>query len=87
MTKMVFIQEIEDVTKWLDMADARKKVLGRFAKDIVFHLDADAGNQVALTMDVHDLEGLRSYSRSAEGQAQLQKGGNLRQVAYFTHLT
>jgi hypothetical protein len=56
MTKMVFIQEIEDVTKWLDMANARKKVLGRFAKDIVFHLDADSGNQVALTMDVHDLE-------------------------------
>ncbi|MDA0222040.1 MAG: hypothetical protein O3A08_01275 [Proteobacteria bacterium] len=38
MTKMVFIQEIEDVTKWLDMADARKKVLGRLAKDIVFTL-------------------------------------------------
>ena len=38
MTKMVFIQENEDVTKWLDMADARKKVLGRFAKDIVFTL-------------------------------------------------
>jgi len=87
MTKMVFIHEIEDVTKWLEMVELRKKVLGRFAKDIEFHPDGDVGNQVALTMDVHDLEGLRSYSRSAEGQAQQEKGGNVRQVAYFTHLT
>jgi len=83
---MVFIQEIENVDKWLSVADERRTALSKFAKDIRFHLDADAGNQVALTMDIHDLEGMRGFSGSDEGQNLMRKGGNARQVAYFTHL-
>lgn len=70
MTKAVIVHNVVDIERWLQGKEERAAIIGRFATDIQDYLAEDGSNQIALTFDVHDMEGLRSIASSpSEGDA------------------
>lgn len=86
MTTMISIARVSDATSLGGSPEFRKEhsqVFGEYADVPKVLRDPNDQNQVALIGQVHDLEGLRSVSRSPEGDALMRKHGFIEQLAYF----
>ena len=58
-------------------------LLGDYAGPAKILDDPNDPNQIAVVVDVHDLEGMRQATRTAEGDAMMRKYGFLEQLSYF----
>ena len=86
MTLMVSIARIShkpDATELQAFHAENDALLGRYAGPAKILDDPNDPNQIAVLVDVHDLEGLRKATRTAEGDAMMRKYGFLEQLSYF----
>jgi len=59
MPKMVVTHAVVEVERWLQGKDERAAIIGQYATDVTDHVAADGSNSVAITADIHDLDGLQ----------------------------
>ena len=64
MPKMVATHAVTDIDKWLQGKTERAAVIGRYASNVTDHVAADGSKQVAITADIHDMEGLQALMAS-----------------------
>ena len=83
MPLMVSIARVTDVTNLSKFAAEHAALFGAFADVPKFLPDPNAPDQVAIVMQVHDLDGLRSVTSSSEGEALKRKLGLLERLSYF----
>ncbi len=64
MPRVVAIHAVKDVKHWVSKGDERVGDLTPFATDVVSYVAADGSNQVAVSANLHDMEGLMAYMQS-----------------------
>ena len=64
MPKMVVTHAVVDIERWLDGKAERAAAIGRVATNVTDYVAADGSNNVAITADIHDMEGAQSMMAS-----------------------
>ena len=74
---MVLTHSVVDVERWLAGKSERAATISPYATDITDHVAADGTNQIAITADVHDMQGLESMLASppADAMAAMDRHG------------
>jgi hypothetical protein len=62
--KMVVTHAVVDIERWLDGKAERAAAIGRVATNVTDYVAADGSNNVAITADIHDMEGAQSMMAS-----------------------
>ena len=75
MPRIVATHEVEDVKHWASKGDERVEILGQFGTDIVSYVAADGSNKVAVSANVHDMEGLMAFMQTPEAAAAMESHG------------
>lgn len=75
MSKIIIAHAVEDVAKWKGFDDERAKVLGKYASNIQSHTDVAGGNLVAVSMSVHDKDGLCAMLKSGDDEETHRRHG------------
>jgi hypothetical protein len=84
MPKLVITHRVDDPQKWLEFANEREANLGAFATDIQSYSIAGGGDQVAVTMDVHDPAGLTEFMASETSEAIKRRHGVVNPVTIYS---
>jgi hypothetical protein len=82
MPRIVATHEVEDVKHWASKGDERVEILGQFGTDIVSYVAADGSNKVAVSANVHDMEGLMAMMQTAEAAAAMEAHGVIQPVVF-----
>ena len=77
MTRMIVTHAVKDVDQWLACRDKASKAFAPYATDIYFFTIPEGGNNVAVALNVHDMEGLMALSNSPGHQAFTEEAGVL----------
>jgi hypothetical protein len=79
MPKLVVTHAVVDIERWLKGKAERAASIGSFATNVTDHVAADGSNNVAITADVHDMEGAQAMMAlpSPEAAAQMESHGVL----------
>ncbi|SMX23775.1 hypothetical protein [Boseongicola aestuarii] len=83
MTRMISIARIDPSKKredWIAEHDAK---FGQYATIAGAFAHPEDKNQIAVVMNVTDLDGLRAASRSADGDTFMRERGFIEQLDYF----
>ena len=77
MAKMVITHAVVDVERWLQGKAERVAEFGAFATNVTDYVAADGSSSVAVTADIHDMEGAQAAmdSPSPEGAAAAESHG------------
>lgn len=77
MPRIVMTHEVEDVEKWADKPsmDILQKALAPFATEVVAYVAVDGSNQIAVSANVHNMEGMMAFSQTPKAAANMEKGG------------
>ena len=61
MTKVVLTHAVEDVERWLSFKGERAAIIGAMgASNVVDHVAADGSKNVAISMDVADMDAIQA---------------------------
>lgn len=82
MPKIVGTHTVEDVKHWASKGHERVEILGQFATEIVSYVAADGSNKVAMSANIHDMEGLIAMSQTPEAAAARESHGVLPPVVF-----
>ena len=85
MPKLVITHRVEDVAKWRTFDAERATNMSAFAGDIQSYALKEGGDQVAVTMDVHDPEGLARFMASDTCDAIMRRHGVIRPVSVYSN--
>jgi steroid delta-isomerase-like uncharacterized protein len=69
MPRIVATHTVNDVKHWASKGDERVEIIGPFATEIVSYVAADGSNQVAVSANIHNVEGLMAWMQSSEAAA------------------
>ena len=85
MPKVVLTHGVVDIERWLQGKAERAAAITGFGSDVCDHVAADGSNQVAVTADVDDLEGMQGLLASPppEIAAQMESHGVLPPVVVY----
>jgi hypothetical protein len=77
MPRLVIMHAVEDIDRWLQGKTERASVIGTVGANITDYVALDGSSSVAITADIHDLDGAKALmsSPSAEDMALMQKHG------------
>ena len=77
MSKIVITHEVKDVADWTSKPsmDALQGAFAPFATDVVAYTAVDGSNRIAVSADVHDMEGMMAFSSTPEAAANMEMGG------------
>lgn len=77
MPKMVITHSVVDIDRWLDGKAERAATIGEFATNVQDYVAADGSRNIAITADVHDVEGAQAMmaAPSAEAAAAMERHG------------
>ena len=64
MPKMVVTHAVVDIDRWLQGKAERAALIGTVASNVTDHVAADGSNNVAVTADIHDMDGLQAMMAS-----------------------
>lgn len=82
MPRIVATHTVNDVKHWASKGDERVEVIGPFATDIVSYVAADGSNQVAVSANVHNREGLMAFMPTPEAAAAMESHGVIPPVVF-----
>ena len=87
MPKVVFTHPVTDVEHWASAKSQSERVelFSPFVSNLEAYTPTDGSNIVALTMDVHDMDGLGSMLSTPEADAAKQAHGVLEPISMFVH--
>jgi hypothetical protein len=80
MPKVVFTHAVTDRAHWASKHSERVKAFAAWGSNVVEYLSADGSNQVALSVDVHDLAAMQAALGSPEIEAAKQAHGVLEPI-------
>lgn len=83
MTKTLFTHRVENVAKWKGFDEERARNMGAFGHSLHSYVDPAGSDQVAVSMEVTDLEGLRAFMASETSDAVLRRHGVIKPVVMF----
>ena len=85
MPKMVLTHSVVDVERWLAGKSERAATIGPYAADVTDHVAADGTNQIAITADIHDVQGLETMLASppAETLAAMERHGVIPPITIY----
>ena len=77
MPKIVITHEVKDIEAWTSKPsmDALQGAFAPFATDTVAYTAVDGSNRVAVSANVHDIEGMTAFSSTPEAAANMEMGG------------
>jgi hypothetical protein len=64
MPKMVITHAVVEIDRWLKGKAERVEIISKYATNVTDHVAADGSNNVAITADIHDMEGLQELMAS-----------------------
>ena len=80
MPRIVATHTVKDVDHWTSKDDERVEALASFATEVVSYVATDGSNQVAVSANVHDPEGMMAYMQSSEGAEAMESHGVIQPV-------
>ena len=85
MPKMVVTHAVVEIERWLQGKDERAAVIGKYATNVTDYVAADGSNNVAITADIHDMEGLQALmaSPSPEDVATEERHGVIQPITAY----
>ncbi|MCB0173197.1 MAG: hypothetical protein KDJ97_21920 [Anaerolineae bacterium] len=82
MPRIVATHTVNDVNHWASKGDERVEILGQFATDIVSYVAADGSNQVAVSANLHNMEGMMAWMQTPEAAAAMGSHGVIPPVVF-----
>ena len=82
MPRIVGIHAVKDVKHWASKGDERVEAFAPFATDVVSYVAADGSNQVAVSANIHDMEGMMAFMQSPEGAEAMEADGVIQPVIF-----
>jgi hypothetical protein len=82
MPRVVATHAVNDVKHWASKGDERVEILGPFATEIVSYVAADGSNRVAVSANVHDMEGMMAAMQTPEMAAAMESHGVIQPVVF-----
>jgi hypothetical protein len=79
---MVVTHEVKDVKHWASKGDERVEVLAPFGADVVSYVAADGSNKVAVSANIHDMEGMMAMAQTPEAAAQMEMHGVIPPIVF-----
>ena len=80
MPRVIATHAVKDVKHWASKGDERVEDLAPFATDVVSYVAADGSNQVAVSANIHDMEGLMVYMQSPKTAETMEAHGVIQPV-------
>jgi hypothetical protein len=81
--KVIFFHAVSDRELWLSKAADRVEVFAPWASDVTDHVSADGGSMVAVSANVHDMEGMEAAMATEGMAAKKAEHGVIEPVALF----
>jgi len=82
MPRIVATHEVKDVKHWASKGDERVEVFSPFATEVVSYVAADGSNQVAVSANIHDMEGMMAFMQTPEAAAAMEADGVLQPIVF-----
>jgi hypothetical protein len=83
MPKVVFTHAVKDVAYWASKHSERVTAFAPWGTNVVDHLSADGANNVAVSIDVHDLAAMQKALTSREIEAAKQSHGVVDPISMY----
>jgi hypothetical protein len=64
MPKVVMTHKVVEIERWLKGKEERAAAIAPYATDITDLVALDGSNEIALTADIHDMDGIQSMLAS-----------------------
>lgn len=80
MPRVVFTHAVSDRALWASKHAARAAAFAAWGSNVIDHLSADGSNNVAVSVDVHDMDAMQSALSSPELAAAKQAHGVIEPV-------
>jgi hypothetical protein len=77
MPRTIITHSVKDVKHWASKGDERVKDFAPFATEVVSYVAVDGSNQVAVALNIHDMEAGMAYAQSPEAAAKMEAHGVL----------
>ena len=75
MTRLVVTHAVKNVDQWLAYRAKTVAAFTPYATDIFFYTLPEGGNNVAIAMNVHDMEGMWAATETPEHKAMTEAAG------------
>ena len=82
MPRIVATHTVKDVKHWASKGDERVEIIGPFATEIVSYVAADGSNKVAVSANVHNMEGLMAFMQTPEAAAATESHGVIQPIVF-----
>ncbi len=82
MPRVVVTHAVKDVKHWASKGDERVEVFAPFATEVVSYVAADGSNQVAVSSNIHDMEGMMAFMQTPEAAAAMEAHGVLQPLVF-----
>jgi hypothetical protein len=87
MPRIVVTHTVKDVKHWASKGDERVEVLAPFGTDVVSYVAADGSNKVAVSANIHNMEGLMAWMQIPEAAAAMESHGVIQPVVFHLEAT
>ena len=82
MPKIVATHAVEDKDRWASFHSERVEIFSPYGTDVVDHISPDS-NHVAVTVNIHDMDGLTAAIQSPEMQEGMNRHGVIQPVTFL----
>lgn len=82
MPRIVITHEVKDVKHWASKGDVRVEVFAPFGTEVVSYVAADGSNKVAVSANLHDMEGMMAWMQTPEAAAAMGSHGVIQPVIF-----
>ena len=85
MSKLVITHAVVDIERWLKGKQERVADIGPYATNITDYVAMDGSKNIAVTADIHDMEGLQALmsSPSPEDAAAQERHGVIQPIFVY----
>lgn len=85
MPRVVFTHQVVEIERWLKGKEERAAAFAPHATDVTDYVAMDGSNQIAVTADIHDMEGAQAMLASPppEVQAQMESHGVVQPIVAY----
>jgi hypothetical protein len=82
MPRIVVTHSVKDVKLWASKGDERAEIFAPFATEVVNYVAADGSNKVAVSANVHDMEGMMAFMQTPEAAASMDAHSVLQPLVF-----
>ena len=83
MPRVIFTHAVSDVDHWASKHAFRVEAFSAWGSNVVDYLSADGGNTVGVSVDVHDMDAMRTSMETTEMDAAKAAHGVLGPITMF----